>query len=142
MGASFCPSSCCARDPPGRVQVPARQQVALHCRLLPCRAPRTRTAAWSLPGGRAAGPEADSLPSLLQVYYLGEGEASRQWLQQEQNTTAALCLSHVKAVASHVRTRHPSTTPLVWDDMLRDIPEDQLSGQRRPRRPPSPSAGD
>ncbi|XP_070251027.1 hexosaminidase D isoform X3 [Myotis yumanensis] len=71
-----------------------------------------------------------------EVYYLGEGEASRQWLQQEQNTTATLCLSHVRAVASHVRARHPATTPLVWDDMLRDIPEDQLSaGAGAFRRP-------
>lgn len=71
------------------------------------------------------------LSSRLQVYYLGEGEASRQWLRQEQNTTATLCLSHVKAVASQVRARHPATTLLVWDDMLRDIPKEQLSGQRR-----------
>lgn len=62
-----------------------------------------------------------------EVYYLGEGEASRQWLQQEQNTKANLCLSHMRAVASHVLAQHPSTTPLVWDDMLRDIPKDQLS---------------
>lgn len=34
----------------------------------------------------------------------------------------------MKAVACHVLARHPATTPLVWDDMLRAIPEDQLSG--------------
>ncbi|KAF6269329.1 hexosaminidase D [Rhinolophus ferrumequinum] len=68
-----------------------------------------------------------------EVYYLGEGEASRQWLQQEQNTKARLCLSHVKAVASHVLARHPTTKPLVWDDMLRDIPEDQLSASGVPQ---------
>lgn len=68
-----------------------------------------------------------------EVYYLGEGEASRQWLQQEQNTKARLCLSHVKAVASHVLARHPATKPLVWDDMLRDIPEDQLSASGVPQ---------
>ncbi|XP_014644870.1 PREDICTED: hexosaminidase D [Ceratotherium simum simum] len=68
-----------------------------------------------------------------EVYYLGDGEASRQWLQREQNTKAKLCLSHVKAVASHVQTRHPATTPLVWDDMLRDIPEDQLSASGVPQ---------
>uniref|UniRef100_A0A7N5JRU8 beta-N-acetylhexosaminidase n=1 Tax=Ailuropoda melanoleuca TaxID=9646 RepID=A0A7N5JRU8_AILME len=62
-----------------------------------------------------------------EVYYLGEGEASRQWLQQEHNTKARLCLSHIKAVACHVLARHPTTRPLVWDDMLRAIPEDQLS---------------
>lgn len=63
-----------------------------------------------------------------QVYYLGEGEASRRWLQQEHNTKARLCLSHMKAVACHVLARHPATRPLVWDDMLRAIPEDQLAG--------------
>ncbi|XP_045155359.1 hexosaminidase D isoform X1 [Echinops telfairi] len=61
-----------------------------------------------------------------EVYYLGEGEASKQWLQQEQNSAATLCLSHMRAVASHVRARHPDTTPLVWDDMLRDMPEGLL----------------
>ncbi|XP_045840685.1 hexosaminidase D isoform X2 [Meles meles] len=62
-----------------------------------------------------------------EVYYLGEGETSRRWLQQEHNTKARLCLSHIKAVACHVLARHPATRPLVWDDMLRAIPEDQLS---------------
>nr|XP_054112637.1 hexosaminidase D isoform X1 [Callithrix jacchus] len=62
-----------------------------------------------------------------EVYYLGEGEASRRWLQQEQNNTGKLCLSHMWAVASHVRARRPGVTPLVWDDMLRDLPEDQLA---------------
>uniref|UniRef100_A0A2K5RX34 Hexosaminidase D n=1 Tax=Cebus imitator TaxID=2715852 RepID=A0A2K5RX34_CEBIM len=63
-----------------------------------------------------------------EVYYLGEGEASRRWLQQEQNSTGKLCLSHMQAVASHVRARRPGVTPLVWDDMLRELPEDQLAG--------------
>ncbi|XP_029782817.1 hexosaminidase D isoform X2 [Suricata suricatta] len=68
-----------------------------------------------------------------EVYYLGEGETSRRWLQQEHNTKARLCLSHMKAVACHVLARHPTTTPLVWDDMLRAIPEDQLSASGVPQ---------
>ncbi|XP_077829599.1 hexosaminidase D isoform X3 [Macaca mulatta] len=67
------------------------------------------------------------------VYYLGEGEASRRWLQQEQNSTGKLCLSHMRAVASHVQTQRPSVTPLVWDDMLRDLPEDQLAASGVPQ---------
>lgn len=59
---------------------------------------------------------------------MGEGETSKQWLQQEQNSLAKLCLSHMQAVASHVLAQHPGTTPLVWDDMLRDIPKEQLKG--------------
>uniref|UniRef100_A0A8D2I1Z1 Hexosaminidase D n=1 Tax=Urocitellus parryii TaxID=9999 RepID=A0A8D2I1Z1_UROPR len=68
-----------------------------------------------------------------EVYYLGEGEASRRWLQQEQNSQAKLCLSHMRAVASHVLARHPGITPLVWDDMLRDIPQDQLTASGVPQ---------
>ncbi|XP_017380215.1 hexosaminidase D isoform X2 [Cebus imitator] len=69
----------------------------------------------------------------MEVYYLGEGEASRRWLQQEQNSTGKLCLSHMQAVASHVRARRPGVTPLVWDDMLRELPEDQLAASGVPQ---------
>lgn len=68
-----------------------------------------------------------------EVYYLGEGEASKQWLQQEQNSQAKLCLSHIRAVACHVLSLNRSTTPLVWDDMLRDIPQDQLAASGVPQ---------
>ncbi|KAM4844341.1 LOW QUALITY PROTEIN: hexosaminidase D [Thomomys bottae] len=68
-----------------------------------------------------------------EVYYLGEGQASKQWLQQKQNSHAKLCLSHVGAVASHVRARHPGTRVLVWDDMLRDMPPDQLTASAVPQ---------
>ncbi|XP_051015214.1 hexosaminidase D [Acomys russatus] len=68
-----------------------------------------------------------------EVYYLGEGETSKQWLQQEQNSHAKLCLSHMHAVASHVLAQHPGTTPLVWDDMLRDIPQEQLKASGVPQ---------
>ncbi|XP_034360769.1 hexosaminidase D isoform X3 [Arvicanthis niloticus] len=68
-----------------------------------------------------------------EVYYLGEGETSKQWLQQEQNSHSKLCLSHMQAVASHVLTQHPGVTPLVWDDMLRDIPPEQLKASGVPQ---------
>ncbi|XP_040845826.1 hexosaminidase D isoform X1 [Ochotona curzoniae] len=68
-----------------------------------------------------------------EVYYLGEGEASRRWLQQEPNNRAALCLTHMKAVAGHVLTRHPGVTPLVWDDMLRDMAQEQLAASGLPQ---------
>ncbi|XP_055098944.1 hexosaminidase D isoform X2 [Symphalangus syndactylus] len=69
----------------------------------------------------------------MEVYYLGEGEASRRWLQQEQNSTGKLCLSHMRAVASRVKSRRPGVTPLVWDDVLRDLPEDQLAASGVPQ---------
>ncbi|KAM5272700.1 hexosaminidase D [Ctenodactylus gundi] len=68
-----------------------------------------------------------------EVYYLGEGEASRQWLQQEQNSLTKLCLSHVRAVASHALAQHPGLAVLVWDDMLRDIPPEELAASGVPQ---------
>ncbi|XP_020822377.1 hexosaminidase D isoform X3 [Phascolarctos cinereus] len=62
-----------------------------------------------------------------EVYYLGEGEMSKKWLQQEQNNMVKLCLSQMKAVASHVVIHHPNVKPIVWDDMLRGISEECLT---------------
>ncbi|XP_068269260.1 hexosaminidase D [Nyctibius grandis] len=62
-----------------------------------------------------------------EVYYLGEGEESKQWLQQQDNTLEKLCLSHIKAVASCVASSYPTVTPIVWDDMLRGISEETLA---------------
>ncbi|XP_074121115.1 hexosaminidase D isoform X4 [Sminthopsis crassicaudata] len=62
-----------------------------------------------------------------EVYYLGEGEMSKQWLQQEQNNMVKLCVTQMKAVASHVLIHHPNVKPIVWDDMLRSISEEYLT---------------
>ncbi|XP_071881752.1 hexosaminidase D isoform X2 [Anas platyrhynchos] len=64
---------------------------------------------------------------LREVYYLGEGEESKQWLQQQENTPEKLCLSHIKAVASCMALSYPTVTPIVWDDMLRGISEETLA---------------
>ncbi|XP_052544294.1 hexosaminidase D isoform X2 [Tympanuchus pallidicinctus] len=63
-----------------------------------------------------------------EVYYLGEGEESKEWLQQQGNTPEKLCLFHIKAVASYVVSSYPTVTPIVWDDMLRGISEETLAG--------------
>lgn len=65
----------------------------------------------------------------LQVYYLGEGEESKEWLQQEENTIEKLCLAHMKAVANHVVSTHPTVKPIVWDDMLRRTSKETLRGR-------------
>ncbi|XP_036622119.1 hexosaminidase D isoform X3 [Trichosurus vulpecula] len=65
--------------------------------------------------------------SLALVYYLGEGEMSKQWLQQEQNSMVKLCLTQMKAVASQVLIHNPNVKPIVWDDMLRGISEECLT---------------
>ncbi|KAM7001654.1 hexosaminidase D isoform 2-T2 [Passerculus sandwichensis] len=63
----------------------------------------------------------------MEVYYLGEGEESKQWLQQQNNTPQKLCLSHIKAVATCLAWSYPMVTPIVWDDMLRGISEETLA---------------
>lgn len=65
---------------------------------------------------------------VFQVYYLGEGEESKQWLQQQDNTPEKLCLSHIEAVATYLASSYPMVTPIVWDDMLRGMSEETLAG--------------
>ncbi|XP_050775312.1 hexosaminidase D isoform X3 [Gopherus flavomarginatus] len=62
-----------------------------------------------------------------EVYYLGEGEESKQWLQKEENSIEKLCLSHMKAVASCMVSSYPEVKPIVWDDMLRGVSEETLT---------------
>ncbi|XP_071430005.1 hexosaminidase D [Pithys albifrons albifrons] len=62
-----------------------------------------------------------------EVYHLGEGEESKQWLQQPGNTLEKLFLAHIKAVATYVTSSYPRVTPIVWDDMLRGMSEETLA---------------
>ncbi|XP_019398245.1 PREDICTED: hexosaminidase D [Crocodylus porosus] len=62
-----------------------------------------------------------------EVYYLGDGEESKQWLQQQENNPEKLFLSHVKAVASFIASSYPTVKPIVWDDMLRGINDETLT---------------
>ncbi|OXB54994.1 hypothetical protein ASZ78_005966 [Callipepla squamata] len=82
--------------------------------------------------GRAAALGMEVVPLVqsfghMEVYYLGEGEESKQWLQQQGNTPEKLCLFHIKAVASYVASSYPTVTPIMWDDMLRGISEETLA---------------
>ncbi|XP_043940950.1 hexosaminidase D [Protopterus annectens] len=61
-----------------------------------------------------------------EVFFLGEGEESKMCLKQGQNHVDRLFLSHVKAVAQHIVTAYQGVKPIIWDDMLRDSPEDHI----------------
>ncbi|KAG8128977.1 hypothetical protein E2320_015678, partial [Naja naja] len=43
-----------------------------------------------------------------------------------KNTIEKLCLAHMKAVASHIVSTHPTVKPIVWDDMLRRMSKETL----------------
>lgn len=61
-----------------------------------------------------------------EVYLLGEGEQSRQWLESRGGSVAQLFLSHVTSVARAIKATWPQLTILIWDDMMRDMSEDTL----------------
>ncbi|XP_063077244.1 hexosaminidase D [Engraulis encrasicolus] len=56
-----------------------------------------------------------------EVYLLGQGEESRQWLTSPNRSVHQLFLGHVTRVAKAVRDRHPDLSLIMWDDMLRGM---------------------
>ncbi|XP_071988571.1 hexosaminidase D-like [Engystomops pustulosus] len=54
-----------------------------------------------------------------EVYYLGEGEESKQRLAQGGLAVEDLFMCHLKKVAAHVVSTYPGVRPIAWDDMLR-----------------------
>ncbi|MGH0142530.1 UNVERIFIED_CONTAM: hypothetical protein FKN15_055419 [Acipenser sinensis] len=62
-----------------------------------------------------------------QVYFLGEGEESQQWLSSSDRLLDSLFVSHVVKVAEQLRSFHPAVKPVMWDDMLRSMSADFLS---------------
>ncbi|XP_067860332.1 hexosaminidase D-like isoform X2 [Heptranchias perlo] len=65
-----------------------------------------------------------------EVYYLGEGEESKQLIEQSKTNVDSLFLSHVQTVASYIINTHPDVKPIMWDDLLRNISEDKLKESR------------
>ncbi|XP_025194416.1 hexosaminidase D [Melanaphis sacchari] len=51
-----------------------------------------------------------------EVFHMGECFRCRSKARED------LFLSHVKQVATYVRTKSPNTIPIIWDDMLRHLP--------------------
>lgn len=63
------------------------------------------------------------------MYFLGEGEDSQRWLSSSDRLLDSLFVSHVVKVAEQLRSFHPAVKPVMWDDMLRSMSADFLSGQ-------------
>lgn len=61
-----------------------------------------------------------------EVYILGEGEESKQWLASPGRTVEQLFLSHVTKVARAVKEAWPQMNIIMWDDMMRGMSEDTL----------------
>uniref|UniRef100_A0A3P8UIM8 beta-N-acetylhexosaminidase n=1 Tax=Cynoglossus semilaevis TaxID=244447 RepID=A0A3P8UIM8_CYNSE len=61
-----------------------------------------------------------------EVYMLGEGEQSKQWLVSPERTVQQLFLNHVTKVAQAVKEAWPHINIIMWDDMMRDMSQDTL----------------
>uniref|UniRef100_A0A1A8KMQ0 beta-N-acetylhexosaminidase n=1 Tax=Nothobranchius kuhntae TaxID=321403 RepID=A0A1A8KMQ0_NOTKU len=61
-----------------------------------------------------------------EVYMLGEGEESKQWLLSPEHTVEQLFLSHVTTVAKAVKEAWPHLSIIMWDDMMRGMSQDTL----------------
>uniref|UniRef100_A0A8D0CLA5 beta-N-acetylhexosaminidase n=1 Tax=Scleropages formosus TaxID=113540 RepID=A0A8D0CLA5_SCLFO len=61
-----------------------------------------------------------------EVYLLGQGEESRQWLNIPSHDIHHLFLSHVKNVVKHIQATWPYLRLIMWDDMLREMSHDTL----------------
>ncbi|XP_030629779.1 hexosaminidase D [Chanos chanos] len=61
-----------------------------------------------------------------EVYLLGQGEESRQWLSERSHSVDQLFLGHVVKVARGIRESFPVLGLIMWDDMLRGMSSDTI----------------
>ncbi|KAM9717025.1 hexosaminidase D isoform 1-T2 [Menidia menidia] len=61
-----------------------------------------------------------------EVYMLGDGEDSKQWLSSPGRTMEQLFLCHVTKVVKAIKQEWPHMTIIMWDDMLRGMSQDTL----------------
>ncbi|XP_075292507.1 hexosaminidase D-like isoform X2 [Opisthocomus hoazin] len=56
-----------------------------------------------------------------EVFHLGEGMDSKNWMSRNKGDTGTMYLKHVKEVLGFIATRYRGLRALMWDDMLRRI---------------------
>ncbi|XP_026869141.2 hexosaminidase D [Electrophorus electricus] len=61
-----------------------------------------------------------------EVYMLGQGEQSKEWLTNPGYNIHKLFLSYITKVAKGIRESHPSLSVIMWDDMLRRMTSDTI----------------
>lgn len=87
------------------------------------------------PSARAPGvlPGVLSLPLCsprIQVFHLGEGMDSKNWMSRNKGDTGTMYLKHIKEVLGFITTQYWGLRVLMWDDMLRKISVGALQGER------------
>ncbi|XP_072523210.1 hexosaminidase D [Salminus brasiliensis] len=61
-----------------------------------------------------------------EVYLLGEGEQSKEWLSIPGHSIHKLFLSHITTVTKGIRKSYPNLSVIMWDDMLRSMSSDTI----------------
>ncbi|OXB68824.1 hypothetical protein ASZ78_002239 [Callipepla squamata] len=56
-----------------------------------------------------------------EVFHLGEGKDSRNWMSHNKGDTGTMYLNHIKEVLDFISTQYQGLRVLMWDDMLRKI---------------------
>lgn len=82
------------------------------------------------PGARRAPRGAEHPPSpQIQVFHLGEGMDSKNWMSRNKGDTGTIYLKHIKEVLGFIATQYWGLRALMWDDMLRKISVGALRGE-------------
>ncbi|NXI61256.1 HEXDC Hexosaminidase, partial [Anseranas semipalmata] len=56
-----------------------------------------------------------------EVFHLGEGMDSKNWMSRNKGDTGTMYLNHIKEVLGFIATQYWGLRALMWDDMLRKI---------------------
>ncbi|XP_054036217.1 hexosaminidase D isoform X1 [Dryobates pubescens] len=56
-----------------------------------------------------------------EVFHLGEGMDSKNWMSRNKGDTGTMYLNHIKEVLGFISTQYWGLQALMWDDMLRKI---------------------
>lgn len=70
------------------------------------------------------------LPPQIQVFHLGEGMDSKNWMSRNKGDMGTMYLKHIKEVLGFISTQYRGLRALMWDDMLRKISVGALRGER------------
>ncbi|KFM12479.1 Hexosaminidase D, partial [Aptenodytes forsteri] len=63
-----------------------------------------------------------------EVFHLGEGMDSKNWMSRNKGDTGTIYLKHIKEVLGFIATQYWGLRALMWDDMLRKISVGALRG--------------
>ncbi|NXW07619.1 HEXDC Hexosaminidase, partial [Fregetta grallaria] len=76
-----------------------------------------------------------------EVFHLGEGMDSKNWMSHNKGDTGTMYLKHIKEVLGFIATQYWGLRVLMWDDMLRKISVGALQGERMGTAAMAPEPG-